>query len=334
MAECGKVCHPPSTSTLDWLDSYDRTSALAPETAIEVKEAETRAPAVAQSATASGSAVTGAAERDVDHSMPGKVFLHGTQFHTCYESYSCDKASPAGSPLQSHDLIVLTGTINSTGGQVAVHNVEGTFPDTTISFSTPTTIPMPGCKDCPAIWNSDVTATFKGTVFSGQAQLDVHHTPFGNYADLLKQIHWSASGHKDWIGYWFDGGLPPPPPAHGQCTLYTTVTSNTTTNSTTFSATGPPSQVALWPSWPASSPWVTAVGATRFIGQQVGNSEMATDQFGSGGGFSKLFSQSPSATWQSATVAKYLSTVDPASLPPAGSFPALGDKLNILNFKN
>jgi hypothetical protein len=35
---------------------------------------------------------------------------------------------------------------------------------------------------------------------------------------------------------------------------------------------------ALYPSWPASSPWVTAVGATRFQGQEVGNPEMATDQ--------------------------------------------------------
>jgi len=52
--------------------------------------------------------------------------------------------------------------------------------------------------------------------------------------------------------------------------------------------------------------------------------EMATDQFGSGGGFSTMFNQSPNASWQSAAVAKYLATVDPSSLPPSGSFPALG----------
>ena len=54
---------------------------------------------------------------------------------------------------------------------------------------------------------------------------------------------------------------------------------------------------ALWASWPASSPYVTAVGATRFIGQHPGSGEMASDQFGSGGGFSSQFDQS-NAQWQ------------------------------------
>ena len=55
----------------------------------------------------------------------------------------------------------------------------------------------------------------------------------------------------------------------------------------------------LYPSWPASSPWVTAVGSTRFVDQKVGNEEMATDQFGSGGGFSKLFTNaSTEFPWQ------------------------------------
>jgi hypothetical protein len=43
------------------------------------------------------------------------------------------------------------------------------------------------------------------------------------------------------------------------------------------------------------------VGATRFVGQKVGNAEMATDQFGSGGGFSNMFKQ---ADYQTAAVAK------------------------------
>ena len=33
------------------------------------------------------------------------------------------------------------------------------------------------------------------------------------------------------------------------------------------------------PSWPASSPWVTAVGATRFVNQSAGMPERASDQF-------------------------------------------------------
>jgi len=50
---------------------------------------------------------------------------------------------------------------------------------------------------------------------------------------------------------------------------------------------------------------------------------MATDQFGSGGGFSNQFNQD-NATWQASAVAKYLSTVDQSTLPPAGSFDPKG----------
>lgn len=87
----------------------------------------------------------------------------------------------------------------------------------------------------------------------------------------------------------------------------------------------PPSGITLYPSWPASSPWVTAVGATRFINQDPTGAagEMATDQFGSGGGFSTLWAQSPNATWQTAAVQAYLKA-DAGDLPPAGSFPPNG----------
>jgi len=75
----------------------------------------------------------------------------------------------------------------------------------------------------------------------------------------------------------------------------------------------------LYPSWPASSQWVTAVGATRFINQQVGQLEMASDQFGSGGGFSTQF---PAFKEQQAAVAQYLKIAK--NLPPTGSFPVGG----------
>jgi tripeptidyl-peptidase-1 len=75
----------------------------------------------------------------------------------------------------------------------------------------------------------------------------------------------------------------------------------------------------LWPSWPASSPWVTAVGSTRFIKQSVTQPEMATDQFGSGGGFSADFDQFKE---QASAVAQYLKVAK--DLPPAGSFPPTG----------
>jgi len=80
----------------------------------------------------------------------------------------------------------------------------------------------------------------------------------------------------------------------------------------------------LYPSWPASSPWVTAVGATRFVGQKVGGEEMATDQFGSGGGFSATFDQTH-AQWQAKAVAAYVKKGSSlASFPPKGSFEPLG----------
>ena len=114
-------------------------------------------------------------------------------------------------------------------------------------------------------------------------------------------------------------------PRKNTCTLYSTVTGHSIASQTTTTGTfrGDMPAPALWASWPASSPWVTAVGATRFIGQKVGNEEMATDQFGSGGGFSKLFDQT-NAPWQVKATAHYLATVAPSSLPPAGSFPPNG----------
>merc|ERR1719412_2160857 len=75
----------------------------------------------------------------------------------------------------------------------------------------------------------------------------------------------------------------------------------------------------LYPSWPASSPWVTAVGATRFQDQTVGHAEMATDQFGSGGGFSTMFDAFDA---QKAAVQNYLKIA--TDLPPSRLFPAGG----------
>jgi len=77
----------------------------------------------------------------------------------------------------------------------------------------------------------------------------------------------------------------------------------------------------VYSSWPASSPWVTAVGATRFIDNRLGNLEMATDQFGSGGGFSRMYDAFKD---QVSAVQNYLQTVDASSLPPADAFPASG----------
>jgi len=110
------------------------------------------------------------------------------------------------------------------------------------------------------------------------------------------------------------------PPAQGQCKLYSA--SKPSMNKAPGSiSSGPPKPdvVHLYPSWPASSQWVTAVGATRFIDQKVGQLEMASDQFGSGGGFSTMFE---SFKEQKEVVAQYLKIAK--DLPPAGSFPVGG----------
>jgi len=111
------------------------------------------------------------------------------------------------------------------------------------------------------------------------------------------------------------------PPLPGNCTVWAAVTGNTTHAG---AVSGSPSNkaVQLWPSWPASSPWVTAVGATRFVGQVPGSEEMASDQFGSGGGFSTMFNITQDASWQASAVAAYLKAAP--QLPPAGSFPTGG----------
>ena len=106
----------------------------------------------------------------------------------------------------------------------------------------------------------------------------------------------------------------------GTCTMYSAINGTEPAPGKTSVTLWPTQPAVLWPSWPASSPWVTAVGATRFVGQKVGGEEMASDQFGSGGGFSTQFMQS--AEWQSAAVAAYIKGAP--NLPPNGSFPPLG----------
>ena len=87
--------------------------------------------------------------------------------------------------------------------------------------------------------------------------------------------------------------------------------------------------------------WVTSVGATRFVGQTVGAEQMASDTFGSGGGFSVRNLQTH-AQYQAADVAAYVKSTKGAAVPfpPAGSFnpngratpdvAALGEGYNIL----
>jgi len=80
----------------------------------------------------------------------------------------------------------------------------------------------------------------------------------------------------------------------------------------------------LFPSWPASSPWVTAVGGTGFSGASPStSSEAAATRYGSGGGFSPLFNRS-SAAWQERACYGYIASSSKGSLPPPSSYTASG----------
>jgi subtilase family serine protease len=132
----------------------------------------------------------------------------------------------------------------------------------------------------------------------------------------------SVSGHTQSKGSLSGKGAPGR--QAGNCTIFSKVTGTETKSGATSGGNSGPTKVQLWPSWPASSPYITSVGATRFVNQEVGQPEMATDQFGSGGGFSEMFDQT-NAKWQQEAVAHYVNNPpnDP-HYPPAGSFPKTG----------
>lgn len=130
------------------------------------------------------------------------------------------------------------------------------------------------------------------------------------------------SFHPNAVAWTFTPGKP-----LGKCTFYSNVSSIGPKSGSTSGGPQvvPPLPLALYSSWPASSPWVTSVGATRFVGEQLGSEEMASDQFGSGGGFSFRFDRK-NAKWQEDAVTKYLqmSAGQLPKFPPAGSFDPQG----------
>ena len=145
----------------------------------------------------------------------------------------------------------------------------------------------------------NLTLTAKGSTTEALAGAALFHLlPTTNEKNCLNIEYRTVSARP--VALFERGGNPPPPPPpppEGTCTVYSAVASvgpSKNPKSRTHSGKQP---VKLYPSWPASSPWVTAVGATRFVGQTVGGEEMAADQFGSGGGFSSQFNQSE-AQWQ------------------------------------
>ena len=168
---------------------------------------------------------------------------------------------------------------------------------------------------CCALGASVVGRTIRGTTFIPSSSND-------EKADGICTLYKTITGIKrNQPKGTSSGFLEPPSPQSGACNVLSKVSGSKPTKGAS-SATVAKAKVVLWPSWPASSGWITAVGATRFVGQQAGNEEMATDQFGSGGGFSRMFNVSTDATYQASAVAAYLKAAP--QLPPAESFPAGG----------
>ena len=250
------------------------------------------------------------------YEKPTKFEFKDAMYHDIEAGVEPGRPDPESkSPFKMRDIFILNGELDESGGDVKVHNTNGTVDDTTIHFSAPEK-----SEGIETIRN--VTATFGDVDLKGRA---VFVAMQGNPARCFN-IEWvmhEGEPGREAESLWEFGPNPPPPPPPGECTIYKTVNSHTSANDSTISDFKKKTHVTLWPSWPASSPWVTAVGATRFVGQEVGNDEMATDQFGSGGGFSKQFDQT-NAAWQADATAKYLSTVDPSTLPPAEAYPAKG----------
>ena len=228
------------------------------------------------------------------------------------------------------DIHILTGTLPPAGGRIRLHSANGTFPDTTIHFG-----PAQNHTKYLTHMRNMSTTLAGGKIFHGRAVFI--DSPFAHVHEL-QQMLWYAPRTGSALrvpspspppitGFVVMGPNPGPPPPNGNCTVFRTVVSSSPSADPKAVSGGPavtPFSFRLYPSWPASSPWVTAVGATRFVNQTVGQPEMAADQFGSGGGFSSLWNQSR-APWQLSAVAKYVSrgaTLE--GFPPLGSFPPLG----------
>lgn len=243
------------------------------------------------------------------------------------------------------DVYHLSGHVGATGGAVTVHCDNHTFADAMLTFGPPTRhiTPSPfgpaalsirravngsfGASGGMDAARADGAAAAAPTTTRLFGHADFHNVSGGPHPGSFEMtsLSWySDAAMSQLVGTWWPGDLSPTRAPFGTCTYYRGGTRTPAANATTtVSAFLPPREPArLWPSWPASSPWVTAVGATTFAGAKVGAPEVATTQFGSGGGFSREWDRTH-ATWQEAAVSSYLHAPGVAP-PPSGMFPAHG----------
>lgn len=217
--------------------------------------------------------------------------------------YHVEVVNPQKPIMKTRQLFSLTGKVTAkAGGVVKATSLNGTLGTVDLTFSGAYSAGNPGPV---SLYN--VSGRFGAITLHARAEA----IDFPGQPAELAVFEWNCPGSKmpNNLCYIWEHGPnpppPPPPPPPGTCTIFSTVESKMPANSTTESGFAKKTSVTLWASWPASSPWVTAVGATRFEGQKVGNPEMATDQFGSGGGFYPLFTTD--AEFQAAAVKKSVS---------------------------
>ena len=160
-----------------------------------------------------------------------------------------------------HDVHVLDGTLGARAGSVSMHSANGTYADTQLHFG-------PIEAHSGPVYHRNISATLavsgKATTFHGRAFF------FGPPLNRCDQLLWQASGAHglpQLIAAVQYGPNPPPPPPEGNCTIYKSISSLAPATDRRTVTGGPaisPEAYTLYPSWPASSPWVTSVGATRF----------------------------------------------------------------------
>lgn len=195
---------------------------------------------------------------------------------------------------------------------------------------TPPQPPMPHCSDPPSGEHKD--SAYEGTP---ARTLRFGNTQKSVLEKIMAEECCQICGEerlKAWSVAIDDTPAPPPPPGppspphppifFADCKLYAS-TPKTVKKTGSFAGvapTVPPTPHGnvqpLWPSWPASSPWITAVGATRFHNDKVSTDAQdavsSEDHFGSGGGFSTMFK---APKYQEEAIAKYFKTVPASTLP-------------------
>jgi tripeptidyl-peptidase-1 len=103
------------------------------------------------------------------------------------------------------------------------------------------------------------------------------------------------------------------------CDLFSSANGTTSSPSSVHSLLA--DWVKMFPAWPATSPWVTAVGGTELIDNAPGHGERAVSAYGSGGGFAVRAPQGGIPSFQASAVGGYLALVTARGLlPPAFLF--------------